>query len=87
MHLTHEKNILLADGPREFAQQVVRLHRDQELWTTLSRNGLENIEEHFSCAAAKRNLEGLLVELGVLRGAGRSGTAKGKLLTGKAVNR
>ncbi|MEY2490327.1 MAG: hypothetical protein QOC70_2269 [Verrucomicrobiota bacterium] len=72
MHLTHEKNILLADGPREFAQQVVRLHRDRELWTTLSRNGLKNIEEHFSCAAAKRNLEGLLVELGVLGKAKKS---------------
>jgi hypothetical protein len=29
-------------------------------------NGLKNIEEHFSSAAAKRSLEELLVELGVL---------------------
>jgi glycosyltransferase involved in cell wall biosynthesis len=67
MHLTHEKNILLADSPPEFAQQVIRLHRDRELWTALSRNGLRNIAEHFSITAAKRNLAGLLTELGVLR--------------------
>jgi hypothetical protein len=66
MHLTHEQNILLADSPREFSKQVIRLYRDRELWTTLSRNGLRNIEEHFSRAAATRNLGGLLVELGVL---------------------
>jgi glycosyltransferase involved in cell wall biosynthesis len=66
MHLTHEKNILIADGPAEFARQVIRLHRDRQLWTALSTNGLKNIEEHFSRAAAKRNLEGLLTELGVL---------------------
>jgi GT2 family glycosyltransferase/glycosyltransferase involved in cell wall biosynthesis len=66
MHLTHEKNILIANGPREFAREVIRLHRDQKLWTALSTNGLKNIDEHFSRAAAKRNLEGLLAELGVL---------------------
>ena len=72
MHVTHEKNILLADGPQEFAQQVIRLHRDRQLWTTLSRNSLKNIEEHFSSATAKRNLEELLLQLGVLAGAVRS---------------
>jgi len=86
MHLTHEKNILLADQPVEFAQQVIRLHRDRELWTALSRNGLKNIEEYFSRAAAKRNLEGLLIELGLLRGAIRPGTAGAKLRTGGALN-
>jgi O-antigen biosynthesis protein len=76
MHLTHEENILLADDPQEFARQVIRLHRDRELWTALSRNGLRNIEEHFSSAAAKRNLEELLGDLGVLRGTVRPGTAR-----------
>ncbi len=69
MHLTHEENILLADRPQEFAQQVIRLHRDRELWLALSRNGLKNIDEHFSRTAAKRNLEELLSQLGVLASA------------------
>jgi len=66
MYLTHEENVLLADAPREFAQQVIRLHRDRELWTALSRNSLKNVEEHFSHATAKRNLEELLLQLGVV---------------------
>jgi hypothetical protein len=45
---------------------VIRLHRDRELWSALSRAGLRNIEEHFSRAAARRNLEELLVQLEVL---------------------
>jgi GT2 family glycosyltransferase/glycosyltransferase involved in cell wall biosynthesis len=88
MHLTHEKNILLADGPQEFAKQVIRLHRDRELWTALSRNGLKNIEEYFSRAAAKRNLEELLIQLEVLGGVSRPETAVGRnLLTDGAINR
>jgi glycosyltransferase involved in cell wall biosynthesis len=85
MHLTHEKNILLADSPQEFAEQVIRLHRDRELWTALSRNSLKNVEEYFSSAAAKRNLEELLTQLGVLRGAVRPGTVGGEILTGGAL--
>lgn len=75
MHLTHEKNVLLADDPQEFAQQVIRLHRDRELWAALSRSGLKNIALHFSRATAKHNLEELLIDLGVLHGAVRSGRA------------
>jgi GT2 family glycosyltransferase len=66
MYLTHEKNILIAEDPQEFAAQVIRLHRDRELWNTLSRNGLKNVEEHFSSAAARRDLETLFTQLGVL---------------------
>jgi glycosyltransferase involved in cell wall biosynthesis len=87
MHLIHENNVLLADRPQEFAEQVIRLHRDRELWAALSRNGQKNIEEHFSSAAAKRNLEELLLHLGVLRDAARPGTAREKLLNGGALNR
>ena len=86
MHLTHEKDILLADGPKEFAKQVIRLHRDRELWTALSRNGLKNVEEHFSSAAAKRNLEELLIQLEVLGGAPRP-KRQGKLPADGALNR
>lgn len=66
MHLTHGKDILVADRPVEFAAQVLRLHRDPELWNALSRNSLKNIERHFSSAAAKRNLGMLLSKLKIL---------------------
>jgi GT2 family glycosyltransferase/glycosyltransferase involved in cell wall biosynthesis len=70
MHLTHGHDILIADDPADFALQVVRLAGDEALWTTLSRNGQHNIEEHFSFATARRDLKKLLVEIGILRAPG-----------------
>jgi len=66
MHLEHEKNVLVADKAADFAEHILQLYRDPELWQRLSRNGLETIEEHFSMAAAKRNTQELLVQLHVL---------------------
>ncbi len=78
MHLEHEKNVLVADKAPVFARHIVQLHRDPELWQRLSQNGLKTIEEHFSMAAAKRNLEELLLQLGVLRNALPPGVAGGE---------
>ena len=66
MHLTHGENILVADAPRQFAQLVIRLHRDAVLWERLSENGLKHIQKHFSFATAKRDLKMLLSELKVI---------------------
>jgi glycosyltransferase involved in cell wall biosynthesis len=66
MHLTHGQNVLVADSPADFANQIVRLYEDPVLWNKLSQNGVKNIEEHFSPEAARRNLEGVLSYLRVL---------------------
>ena len=66
MHLTHEENILIADTPAVFAEQVFRLHHDRELWNRLSQNGLKNVEQHFSSAVAESNLQQLFLELRAL---------------------
>ena len=63
MHLVHGENVLIADDPADFAREVVRLSRDESLWNKLSENGKANIHEHFSFAAAKRNLRDLLQRL------------------------
>jgi hypothetical protein len=39
---------------------VVQAYQDESLWTTLSDNGLINVERHFSFAAARRALEDIL---------------------------
>lgn len=39
---------LIADDPRAFADAVVRVYQDQELWQRLSDNGYSHIEKHFS---------------------------------------
>jgi GT2 family glycosyltransferase len=63
MQLVHGESVLVADDPAEFAQQVVRLHGDADLWAKLSRSGLQNIRDHFSFDAAKCSLQTLLGHL------------------------
>ena len=60
MFLQHEREVLIADQATDFAEQVVRLYQDPALWQTLSAAGLENIERHFSFAAASKALRGIL---------------------------
>jgi glycosyltransferase involved in cell wall biosynthesis len=79
MHLTHGENVLVADAASNFADEVVRLHHDAQLWERLSKNGIKNVEEYFSLAAARRSLEELLVDLSVLDDAARPAPASGLL--------
>ena len=53
MHLRDGHDVLVADDAAAFADAVVRLHEDEALWTTLSRNGLDNVARHFSLDAAR----------------------------------
>ena len=57
MHLADGEEILVADDPRDFAEAVARLYRDEALWTRLSRAGLDNVRRHFSPEAARRAIE------------------------------
>jgi O-antigen biosynthesis protein len=36
MNLTHEQNVLEANEPQEFAQQIIRLYKNEELWNKLA---------------------------------------------------
>jgi GT2 family glycosyltransferase/glycosyltransferase involved in cell wall biosynthesis len=53
MHLVDGQDVLLADDAPAFAAAIVRLHEDEALWNRLSRNGLANVERHFSIDAAR----------------------------------
>jgi glycosyltransferase involved in cell wall biosynthesis len=48
MKLEDGENALVADGPAAFADAVVRLTTDEELWTRLSNAALHHVERHFS---------------------------------------
>ena len=63
MYTTHEQDVLMADTAEAFAAEVVRVYRDQALWQTIAANGRENVERHFSVAAAERALLELLSDL------------------------
>ncbi len=56
MFLQNGRDIVIADDAESFAQGVIDVYNDQELWEKLSRNGIKNIEKYFSHEAAKRSL-------------------------------
>jgi len=54
MFLKHGESALIADDPHGFAEAVVRLYCDEELWCRLSAGGIAVMEQHFSFSAARR---------------------------------
>jgi len=60
MNLVHNEDILIADSPEDFANEVLRLYGDEDLWQKLSEAGKRNIEAHFSFAAAEKQLRAVL---------------------------
>ena len=56
MFLDDGVSVLVADQPQDFADQLVRVYRDEALWEILSEGGLAVMEDHFSFAAARRAL-------------------------------
>ncbi len=52
MHLHEGEDVLVADDPQAFADAVVRLYQDEDLWRRLAANGLDNVRRHFSTDAA-----------------------------------
>ena len=63
IHAQHEHDVLVAETEQEFADQVVRLYRNKDLWQRLSENGVENVRKHFSLDAARHSIESLLDKL------------------------
>ncbi|MCC7256212.1 MAG: glycosyltransferase, partial [Dokdonella sp.] len=59
MHVQAGSDVLVADSAAGFADAIVHLYRDENLWHTLSVNGLANVERHFSFAAARTAVERL----------------------------
>jgi len=53
MFLENGVNALIADTPTAFAQAVISLYGDEELWQRLSAQGYQNVKEHFGYLAAE----------------------------------
>jgi GT2 family glycosyltransferase len=53
MHVRAGEEVLVAVDADAFAAAVVSLYADESAWNRLSRNGLANVAEHFSFAAAE----------------------------------
>ncbi len=57
--------IALADDAAAFADEVVRLHEDEAVWTALAERGLERCRELYSPEAAAAVYRRLLADLGL----------------------
>ena len=57
MGLTEGKEILVADEPHLFAEEILRLYSDEKLWNDISENALEFMNIHFSYEAGKKRLK------------------------------
>lgn len=53
MHVRAGEEVLVAVDADAFAAAVVSLYAEESAWNRLSRNGLANVAEHFSFAAAE----------------------------------
>ena len=67
MHLHAGEDVLVADDAAGFAAAVMRLYRDEVLWQKLARNGLANVERHFSLEAARETVRRVLLDHGRVR--------------------
>lgn len=60
MHMAAGAEVLVADDGPAFADAVLRLHEDADLWQSLSDAGVANVTAHFSLDAARAVLRRLL---------------------------
>jgi len=56
MDLQDGEDLLMADSPQAFADAVVRLYNDEDLWNRVAEGGRRNIQGNFSRDRAKRTL-------------------------------
>jgi GT2 family glycosyltransferase len=57
------QDVLVAETAEDFAAEVIRLYRDEDLWNLVSVAGLENVRQYFSVETASRGLQELLDSL------------------------
>lgn len=65
MALTSGENAMIADDPEEFANSVLQVYQDMDLWHRLSESGYKHIENHFTPQIVGQKIEDGLKVLGV----------------------
>jgi GT2 family glycosyltransferase/glycosyltransferase involved in cell wall biosynthesis len=60
MNLSHGNDVLIADNPQYFADELAAIYENVNLWRKLSENGKANIRAHFSFEAAGKTLKNIL---------------------------
>jgi O-antigen biosynthesis protein len=57
MHLEADREVLVAEDAKAFAEAIATLYMDQSLWNKLSAAGRANVEKYFSVDAVRPALE------------------------------
>jgi glycosyltransferase involved in cell wall biosynthesis len=60
MHVEPGQDVMVAADADAFADAVIRVYGDADLWGTLSARGLDNVRRHFSFDAAREALRRIL---------------------------
>lgn len=64
--LTHGKDAMIAQGSKEFADKVLEVYHNEDLWQRLADSGYRHIEKHFTPEVVGKTIEAGLRNLGVL---------------------
>ena len=63
MNLAHEREILIADSPQVFADEICRVYQDEKLWQTLSDAGFDFIKNNFSPEIVQEKINNVLQKI------------------------
>lgn len=63
MGLVDGKHVLVADTPVEFAEAVIRLYNDQDLWRNLVASSKDHVQQNFGTKAVAEKLNNLLLSV------------------------
>ena len=55
------EHILVGDEPNDFAERIVKLYSDENLWNRLSANGLSFVEKNWSMERATQAIEFFMI--------------------------
>lgn len=66
MDVAHEREVLVADDAAGFAEAVVRVYRDRELWTSLSESAMKFVAHTYAPEVVRSKMRAALTDLGVL---------------------
>ena len=57
MNLTNEREVLIADAPEVFADEICRVYQNENLWQRLSDNGFDFIKGNFSPEIVEKQIQ------------------------------
>ena len=61
--LTHERDVIIADDPAEFARWIDRMLDDSDLCERLSREGRKTVEQRYGWSSIGAKLHDVLQEV------------------------